>query len=385
MTQAPLVLGAGPAGCAAAIALARHGTPPTVIERTRETGDALCGGFLSWQTLSRLERLGIASLGVHPISHVRVFHRDQAATAQLPDAAGGVSRRRLDSVMQGVAMNAGATLERGVTARSYAGGVLHTDGGDLTSAALFLASGKHDVRGFGRPKPGGDAPMGLRFRLAPHPALRALIGNSIELHLFEGGYAGLLLQEDGSANLCMALRKSRLGAAGGDAATLLRQLGDAHPQLGARLAFAPSTIGADAIAAVPYGWRVRETLPGLFRLGDQAAVIPSLAGEGMGIAIASGVAAAAAFRHGGAAAAPEFQRSFAARTRRPVAVASFLWHQGERDAMARIAIPLLRAFPALAEFAARLTRIGDGPFELHDEMPDKLSSAGADAACEART
>src|SRR3546814_3142160 len=39
--------------------------------------------------------------------------------------------------------------------------------------------------------------------------------------------------------------------------------------------------------------------PILFRLGDQAGVIPSLAGEGMGLALASADAAVAAWRHGG--------------------------------------------------------------------------------------
>jgi menaquinone-9 beta-reductase len=355
----PLILGAGPAGCAAAIALARAGAGPILLERTRKTGDALCGGFLSWQSLARLERLEVRGLAAHPITEVRVFHRTQNATARLPDLAIGVSRHRLDSAMQDVAQNAGATLERGITARSYADGRLNTDGGDFAPEALFLATGKHDVRGFGRPKPTGDAPMGLRIRLASHPRLRKLLEHAIELHLFEGGYAGLLLQEDDSANLCMALRKSRFTEAGGDVATLLRQLGIEHPQLGERLAFLSAAPAADAIAAVPYGWRTGTTEPGLFRLGDQAAVIPSLAGEGMGIAIASGAAAAAAYLKGGAAAAPAFQRRFAARTRRPVAVASMLWHQGEKSSMARIAVPLLNAFPALAGFAARMTRIGD--------------------------
>ena len=355
----PLILGAGPAGCAAAIALARSGAKPLIVERTRETGDALCGGFVSWQTLAQLERLGVGGLEAHPIAEVRVFHREQRATARLPDLAIGVSRHRLDTVMQGLAQRAGATLERGIAARSYADGILKTDSRDFVPEALFLATGKHDVRGFGRPKPTGDAPMGLRIRLAPHPALRKLLVHAIELHLFEGGYAGLLLQEDDSANLCMALRKSRFTEAAGDAATLLRQLGGAHPQLGERLAFLTGAPAADAIAAVPYGWRTDTTEAGLFRLGDQAAVIPSLAGEGMGIAIASGAAAAAAYLEGGPAAAPQFQRNFAARTRRPVAVASMLWHQGERPAMARMAVPLLGAFPALAGFAARMTRIGD--------------------------
>ena len=354
-----LILGAGPAGCAAAIGLARSGATPLLLERTRATGDPLCGGFLSWQTVARLDRLGVAGLGAHPITEVRVVTGSQTAAAALPAPAIGVSRHRLDTVMQQIAVDAGATLKRGITARSFVDGLLKTDGGDFAPDALFLATGKHDVRGFGRPKPTGDAPMGLRIRLAPHPALRKLLNQAIELHLFEGGYAGLLLQEDGSANLCMALRKSRFAEAGGDAATLLRQLGDAHPLLGERFGFLSDAPAADAIAAVPYGWRTDETEAGLFRLGDQAAVIPSLAGEGMGIAIASGVAASAAYLEGGPAAAPQFQRDFAARTRRPVAVASMLWHQGERPTMARIAVPLLSAFPALAGFAARMTRIGD--------------------------
>jgi menaquinone-9 beta-reductase len=229
--------------------------------------------------------------------------------------------------------------------------------GDIAADAVFLATGKHDVRSLGRPKPQGDPPLGLRVRLAPHPALSKLLEHAIELHLFEGGYAGLLLQEDGSANLCMALRKSRLADAGSDVATLLRQLGDVHPALAERLAFMDSTPHADAIGAVPYGWRALTTAPGLFRLGDQAAVIPSLAGEGMGIAIASGEAAAQAWLAGDDA--PTFQRDFAARTRRPVAASAFLWHRAERPATARLAIPLLGAIPALAGLAARLTRIGD--------------------------
>lgn len=357
--QNPLILGAGPAGCAAAIALARGGGAPLIVERSRETGDALCGGFLSWQTLKQLDRLGVRDLGGHPMAQVRVFSGTRSAHSRLPAAGAGVSRYRLDTVMQRVASEQGAGLERGITARSFADGVLHCDAQRFTPASLFLATGKHELRGLARPKPVGDPPLGLRIRLPAHPKLRALIADAIELHLFEGGYGGLLLQEDGSANLCMALRKSRLAEAGGDPMTLMRQLGDTHPVLGERLAFLTADLSTDAIAAVPYGWRAAATDHGVFRLGDQAAVIPSLAGEGMGIAIASGAMAARAWLDSGAAAAPVYQKQFARRTRRPVATAGFLWHQAERPVVTRLALPLLNMFPALAGFAARMTRIGD--------------------------
>lgn len=355
--QNPLILGAGPAGCAAAIALARGGAQPLVIERARETGDALCGGFLSWQTLAQLDRLGVHNLGGHAISQVRIFSGTRSASAPLPAPGAGVSRFRLDTVMQRVAGEQGAGIERGVTARSFADGVLQCEGQSFSPDSFFLATGKHELRGLARPKPTGDAPLGLRIRLAAHPSLASHIADSIELHLFEGGYGGLLLQEDGSANLCMALRKSRLAQANGDPATLMRQLGDEHPVLGERLAFLTADLTTDAIAAVPYGWRAVTTGAGIFRLGDQAAVIPSLAGEGLGIAIASGAMAARAHLDSGSAAAPAYQSMFARRTRRPVATAGFLWRQAERPAAVRLALPLLNAFPALAGFAARMTRI----------------------------
>src|SRR3546814_3428315 len=88
------------------------------------------------------------------------------------------------------------------------------------------------------------------------------------------------LQEDGSGNLCLAVRKSWLDEAGGDPIALLRALGGALPHLGERLAHADWSQAVDAIGHVPYGWRTAESAPALFRLGDQAGVIPSLAGEG---------------------------------------------------------------------------------------------------------
>jgi len=229
-------------------------------------------------------------------------------------------------------------------------------GKSLDSEAVFLAVGKHDLRGMARPRDAADPALGLRIRIPPKPGLAALVGDAIELHLFDRGYAGINLQEDGSANICLAVRKSLLAEAGGRPERLFEMIGNATP-LGDRLAYG-STEPVDAIAAIPYGWRARSTQPGLFRLGDQAAVIPSLAGEGIGIAIASGIAAARAYAEGGGAAAPRFQMAFAARTRRPVAVAGMLWANAERLAVARPALQLIRTFPALVELAARATRIG---------------------------
>ena len=356
-----LIVGGGPAGAAAAIVLAGEGKPHLLIERQRETADALCGGFLSWRTLETLETLGIeaGSLNAARITRARLFARGRRAEADLPKPALAVSRRRLDTLLLGRAEAEGARIERGVAVRSIDGAVRLSDGAELCSDALFLASGKHDIRGVARPADArpDDAMLGLRLRLPGNAALSRLVGDAVELHLFAGGYAGLALQEDGSANLCMALRGSRLASAGNPAA-LLAELGKANPALGERLAHADhlSSAPVDAVAQVPYGWRMRVGAPGLFRLGDQAGVISSLAGEGVGLALASGIAAARAYAAGGAGAAEQWQRAHAGRIARPLMIAEIVRAAAERPVPAAIMTGMVGAAPGLLGLVARLTR-----------------------------
>ncbi len=340
--------------------LARGGVRPLILERQRETGDAICGGFLSWRTLSALDQLGVTVDG-HPVNTVRMTSGQALAEAALPGGAIGVSRRTLDRALQRAAVDQGAALETGITIREADGTHLRlADGAEMKSESLFLATGKYELRGLSRPRDAmRDPTLGLRVRIQPDAALQRLVAGAIELHLFDGGYAGLVLQEDGSANLCLAVRKNRLADAGGNPAKLFAALGAENPHLGERLAFLSPDEPVDSIAAVPYGWRAQETVPGLFRLGDQAAVIPSLAGEGNGIAIASGMAAARAWLADGAAAAPDYQSRFARRTGRAIGTATRLWHAGEKPGQAALAIRVLSAFPALMRPLAQLTRIPD--------------------------
>lgn len=355
-----LILGGGPAGSAAAIALARAGARPLLIEREREGYDALCGGFVSWRTLRTLAELGLPreALGGHTIDRLTLFSERGWGEAPLPQPAIGLSRLRLDAMLRARAEAAGAAVERGVAARlAEPGRVALADGGEVACEGLFLATGKHECRGLARPHMTGDPTLGLRLRLRASRPLSTLVGSAIELHLFRGGYAGLLLQENGSGNLCMAVQKSRLTEAGGKPRALLASLARESCFLAERLAHAELTAPIDAIAAIPYGWRATQGEAGLFRLGDQAAVIPSLAGEGIGIALASGVMAAEHYLAGGASAAPAFQAELARRTRIPVLLGERLRDLAAIRAGRRVAPHLLRHFPALGAAMARLTRI----------------------------
>lgn len=336
--------------------LAQGGATPTLIDRDAEVGDALCGGFMSWRTVAALRQLGLdaEALGARRVERLALFAGETRAEAALPEPAWGLSRHALDSALREHAVAAGARLEID-RARRIAPGVIEGERREWRSEAIFLATGKHDVRGEGRPRASGDPALGLRLRIPARPELSEMLAHTIELHFFEGGYAGVVLHEDGSANLCLALRKSLLAEAGGTPRALLERLAGRHRAFGERMAFAAPDLPIDTVGAVPYGWIARDTTPGLYRMGDQAAVIPSLAGEGMGIALASGRAAAEAFLAGRPA--PEYQQAFARRARRPVAVAGLVWKLAERPTAGKVLAKLGGAAPRLATLAMRLSRI----------------------------
>jgi 2-polyprenyl-6-methoxyphenol hydroxylase-like FAD-dependent oxidoreductase len=232
---AALIAGGGPAGAAAAILLAQGGAMPVLIERHAEPQDVVCGGFVAADAIALLARIGlhIAALGAHPIHRARLVAGRRVAESALPFAAAGLSRTRLDAALIEAAIEHGATIERGRTIRRVdpEARCLHlADGATIGADALFLATGKHDLRGAPRTAlPDPDPALGLRVRLGATPELRAALDGTIELHLFRGGYAGLLLQEDGSANLCLSVAQSRLKAADGQPAALIETLAREAP------------------------------------------------------------------------------------------------------------------------------------------------------------
>lgn len=356
-----LIVGGGPAGSAAAIALARGGVAAELVERTAGAHDVVCGGFLGWDALDALRHFGLDAhaLGARPIHRLRLIAGARQVEVDLPFPAAGLSRRTLDEALLGAAMQSGAEVRRGTSVRAVEADrrVRFDDGEELAADALLLATGKHELRGAARPLQDRAEPpsIGLRTSLPASAVLDAALGGMIELHFFDGGYAGLLLQEDGTANLAISASRARLARAGGAKALVLEIEADA-PVLAERIA-GHRPDAWTAVAGVPYGWRTAETQPGVFRLGDQSAVISSLAGDGVAIALRSGIAAAEALLAHGPAGAELYQQQFSARARRPLAVAEVLRFAAERTGP-RAALMRLATITILTRLAARLTRIG---------------------------
>lgn len=349
------VIGGGPAGAATALLLARRSHHVSLLERDAAPSDRVCGAFLSGETCAMLARLGIdlAGLGARPIMCVRLFARGRSAEAALPFPAMSLSRSRLDAALLDAAAAAGVALVRGVRVdgaeHDSSGWTVRSGGRRWRADRLVLATGKHDLRGHARPHKGPrNGLVGRKWRLRLTAAQSAALAGATELHALPGGYAGLQLVEDAEANLCL------LTPAAG--ALTLEALGSAAPALGRRLAgAAPLADRPLAIAAIPYGFVAADSADGLYRVGDQAAVIDSFTGDGMAIALATGFAMAAAIDRGEEAGCA--QAALGRKLAPPVARARWLSRLAATPPGQTAAVSLGRRFPALIRAAAHATRL----------------------------
>ena len=362
MSDEVVILGGGPAGAIAAWHLARAGRSPLLIEREAGPRHKICGEFLSIETQAALAEVGLhpSALGAPAIDRLRLVHGRQVAETRLPFRGYGLTRRTLDEALLEKAADAGARLVRGTAVRAIDGMSLTIGDDVVTPERLLLATGKHDVRGAKRDAQGTtDDLVGFKayFRLAD--AQTAALAGHIEVLLFDGGYAGLQLVEDGMANLCLLVRRDAYGRAGRQWPTLLTALRASCGHLDERLAGATPLLDRPlTIAGVPYGFVYRpqpDDRPGFYRLGDQCAVIPSFSGDGMAIAMHSGRAAALAVL--GSVDARDYHSERRRELRRQIMLAQAVYRLGEPAAAQPLLVAAARLWPGLARRLAAWTRI----------------------------
>jgi flavin-dependent dehydrogenase len=358
-----LILGGGVAGCAAAIALARKGRSVTLIEREPTPRHKVCGEFLSGEALEDLHALGIdlASLGAAPIEFVRLAAARRAAQAPLPFPAASLTRKALDRALIAEAIAAGVRVERGRSVQALARTEGNTwqatleDGAIFEAATAFLATGKHDLRGYARPRdPQRWVAFKMYFRLAPAQA--AQLARASELMLYPGGYGGIQPVEGGIANLCCVVQQRYLARAGNRWENFLARMQRDCPHLAMRLAGAVPLLDKPiAITHIPYGYIRGTTDDGLYCIGDQAAVIPSFTGDGISIALHTARCAVAAYL--AAEPAPVFQAKLRSALRAQMRLAEFA-ADGLNNGLARAVLPFcLRVWPGVMRVTARLTRV----------------------------
>src|SRR6185503_1799268 len=106
------------------------------------------------------------------------------------------------------AQEAGARVERGACVEALEGEhggwmARLANGGTRQAAAVVLATGKHNLRGWTRPAGSQDDLVAFKmyFQLAGGDGSE--LQSRVELILFPGGYAGLLFLPNGVMNVCL--------------------------------------------------------------------------------------------------------------------------------------------------------------------------------------
>jgi len=357
-----LVVGGGPAGAACAIALARAGRRVVVLERETAPRDKVCGEFLSVEAVRLLMALGIdpAALGAVAIERLRLAAGRQVSEARLPFRGMSLSRRALDEALLRRAAADGATVRRGARVRALRreGGAWRArlaDGASVAGAAAFLATGKHALKEWPRPAGRGPAMVGFKLHWRLTAEMTAALAGSVELALFEHGYAGLEPVEDGRANLCLLVRQDWVAALDGGWDGLLAAVRVAAPLIDRRLAgAAPCRAAPLAVAQLPFG-HLHRAGDGPWRLGDQAAVVPPFTGDGLSVALLSARRAAAMYLAGRTADAfhRDLSVELAPLMRRDMALSRLL----TSPAGQRLAVGAGRLAPALLSWGAAATRL----------------------------
>jgi flavin-dependent dehydrogenase len=281
--------------------LAATGREVTLLERERAAHHKVCGEFLSHEAVEYLHQAGIdpITLGAAPLRYTRLSVKRKIVEAALPFTALSLSRYVLDEAMLGRAADSGCNVQRGafvesLTSRNNMWFAELRDGDSWCAPTVFLANGKHDLRGLNRKQGAQSDLIGFKMHMRLAPAQTDALREFMELFLFPGGYGGLSLVEGDAANFCLVVRRSALHTTGGWT-ELLAALQNENPHLAERLRGAmPLWDRPLAISSIPYGYLAGRPF-GLWSVGDQAAVIPSFTGDGMSIALHSAALAASMY------------------------------------------------------------------------------------------
>lgn len=303
-----VIVGAGPAGCAAATTLARQGHSVALLERAQHPRPKLCGGLLTHKTLLALKRAfdespaSLTEAGVVECTCTRysIFARSRLlCSGELTEPFYIVNRPALDARLAAAAVRAGAELLQHTTVRECSPdtGQVATEDGRVFSGRYII--GADGATGRARRaliplETGGLAGIhGLRAstaaavecripRASAPAALRDLNRPQLYLGFVTTGYGWVFPNQNE-----LVVGQCALSTPGENFTRTLRSY---FTFLGL-----PETPQGLKGHPLPYGaWLTQPGVGRLLLTGDAAGIVEPTLGEGIFYATASGILAARA-------------------------------------------------------------------------------------------
>ncbi|MFM9226715.1 MAG: NAD(P)/FAD-dependent oxidoreductase [Actinomycetota bacterium] len=320
-----IVIGAGPAGSAAAIVAARAGARVTVFEKGQHGRDKVCGDGLTPRAIAALDHLAIDHSVAHRIDGLRMIAgrktRELAwpETDRFPNHGAVWPRNRFDTHLMDVAVASGADLRHGVEAIPLvedgrcvgvtAGGEVHR--ADMVVLAAGAQGAAAKVLGAERDP---DEPFGLAIRAyAPTPRhaerhLEACLSLRDEHGTAVPGYGWMFPAGDGTVNIGVGALSTMKGFKKLNLNTLLDQYASLVRELWQLGDYCDK----------PRAWRlpmscVRRQGPGWVAVGDAAGFVNPMNGEGIDYGLESGTLASELFLADPASAPARYDREVGER------------------------------------------------------------------------
>lgn len=301
-----VVVGAGPAGSAAATAIARRGHSVLLLEKDQFPRDKVCGELLSAEAGPALDRLEasaeIARVLPERITHGAVYPAGGPVVPfDLPAPALGISRRVLDTVLARRSADEGADVR-------FRHRVLSVEGGLSSGFRIRFAGPYGEKEAAARSVIGAwgrwntlDVSLERRFLRRSNTFLgwsRDFVGATeflagrVHLYLFPGGYCGLSRVEGGEVNLAGVVSEPAYGQKGGGWEAVLETARKGNRALAADLdRLHAGTRGFLGVGPV-FFTRKPAVEADILMVGDAAGVIDPFSGQGQAAALHAGLLAA---------------------------------------------------------------------------------------------
>jgi menaquinone-9 beta-reductase len=389
-----IVIGGGPSGATAAILLAEAGWRVAVVEKARFPRRKVCGEFISATTWPLLQRLGVADALMEragPAVHrVGVYAGTDLLSARLigPGQATGkaqsfsgcaLGREHLDALLMRRAADVGAEVWQPCTLAAWAArdDGYHcsiVDSGthqqhELHSRLVIAAHGSWESGAMPtqpRRRPSLAADL---FGFKAHFKGGALPPDLMPLLAFPGGYGGMVHSDGGRVSLSCCIRRDQLERcrqrspqlkAG---AAVLAHI--AQSCRGVEQALSAATLDGAWLSAGPLRTGVHTFgQDGIFAVGNAAAEAHPIVAEGISMAIQSATllcgqllshpdmrgrtaASGTALQELRSAIRRDYEAAWRMNFSWRLRMAAFYAHVFMRPLTTRIAMALLRSFPAL--------------------------------------
>jgi len=372
-----VIIGAGPAGSAAARLLAQAHWNVCLVEKAVFPRRKVCGEFISATTMPVLKACGVAvpfiSAAGPLVTRIGAYAGSAMLAAPREQAWGrALGREHLDTMLRDAAVRAGATLFQPaqVTALQQDGDEQHCildDGREISARVVIAACGSWNTKGVFAVADNKPAASDL-FAFKAHFAQSALPPGLMPLLAFPGGYGGLVESDNGRVSLSCCIRRDTLskvrnGGKAGDAVL-------AHIMAttkGARLALENAVQDGSILSTGPIRPGIRAMThndgahdDNVFFTGNIAGEAHPVIAEGISMAIqSSSLLAKLLISHRGELYAREWKRQFAPRIR-AAALFAHLAMSGSGRLAGRA---VLGAAPGLLGLGARLS--GKAPVLIH--------------------